>query len=96
MPIFAVEYLYDPDRPDDRDRIRPEHRAFLQSLAETGTILVRGPYADDQPPGALIVVSADDAAAALRALDPDPFHREGVILERTLREWTPVGDHPWV
>lgn len=96
MPIYAVEYTYDPDRGHDRDRVRPEHREFLQSLAEAGTILVRGPYSDDLPPGALIVVAADDAAAALLALDPDPFHREGLILERTLREWTPVGDHPWV
>lgn len=95
MPIFAVEYTYDPARGDDRDRVRPEHREFLQSLADAGTVLVRGPYTDDGPPGALIVVSAVDAAAALVALDPDPFHREGLIVDRTPREWAPVGDHPW-
>lgn len=95
MPIYAVQYTYDPDRGDDRDRVRPEHREFLQSLADAGTILLRGPYSDDLPPGALIVVTAENAAAALVALDPDPFHREGFIMARTSREWAPVGDHPF-
>jgi len=29
------------------------------------------------------------------ALDGDPFNRERLIIERTVREWAPVGDHPW-
>jgi uncharacterized protein YciI len=95
MPIFAVQYSYDPSRTEDRDAHRPEHRAYLQQLADAGTVLVRGPYTDDDAPGALLVLRADTAAAVGAALDADPFNREALIIDRVIREWDPVGDHPW-
>jgi uncharacterized protein YciI len=95
MPIFAVQYHYQPGRDADRDAHRPEHRAYLQSLADSGTILLRGPYTDTQDgPGALIVVRADSPDAVATAMDPDPFNREGLIEQRVVREWTLIGDHP--
>jgi uncharacterized protein YciI len=42
----------------------------------------------------MIVLSADDGAAALAALDPDPFRSAGFIAERTVRGWNPVIG-PW-
>ncbi|WP_029135363.1 YciI family protein [Nakamurella lactea] len=95
MPIYAVQYDYQPDRDADRDTYRPEHRAYLQSLQDAGTVLLRGPYTDAAGgPGALLVVRAESPDAVGAALDPDPFNREGLIRNRTVREWTPVGDHP--
>lgn len=95
MPIYAVQYRYDPSRDADRDIHRKEHRAYLQSLADAGTILVRGPYADSDAPGALLIVQAGSPDEVADALDGDPFNRERLIIERTVREWAPVGDHPW-
>lgn len=95
MPIYAVQYLYQPGRDADRDTHRPEHRDYLQSMADAGTILLRGPYADAEGgPGALIIVRADSPEAVAAAMDPDPFNREGLIEQRVVREWTLVGDHP--
>lgn len=95
MPIYAVQYRYHPSRDADRDIHRPEHRAYLQSLADAGTVLIRGPYADSGEPGALLILKAGAPDEVAHALDGDPFNREGLIIERTVREWTPVGDHPW-
>ncbi|MDQ2849000.1 MAG: YciI family protein [Actinomycetota bacterium] len=92
MPIYAVQYVYDPYRNADRDTHRPEHRAYLQSLADQGSMLVRGPYSDDGAPGALLVLRAESPDAVAAALDPDPFNREGLIIDRIVREWSPIGN----
>lgn len=89
MSTFAVEYSYDPARTEDSDRIRPEHRAFLRDLLEEGRLLASGPWVGEQP-GALLLIVAEDAAAAETLLDTDPFHRAGLIIRRRIRRWNPV------
>ena len=91
MPVFAVTYVYVPE-PERLDLFRPEHRAFLGALHEAGGLVVSGPLpaSDDAPAGALLLLEADDAAAATASIDDDPFRREGLIAERTVREWHPV------
>jgi uncharacterized protein YciI len=91
MAFIAVTYTY-ADRPDLLDETRPEHRAFLGALHEAGTVVVSGPMpaAPDHAAGALLVLRADDADAALRALDDDPFRTAGLVAERSAREWVPV------
>lgn len=87
VAIFAVQYTY----IDDADRMaiyRPEHREHLAELHREGTLLLSGPLGDG--PGALLIMVADSADAALAALDGDPFKRERVIVDRVAREWTVV------
>src|SRR5699024_7386196 len=48
-------------------------------------------------PGALLIVRADSADAALAALGGDPFQRERLIVDRSVREWDVViGELPGV
>ncbi|QAY64730.1 hypothetical protein ET495_03825 [Xylanimonas allomyrinae] len=91
MAVFAVTYVYSPDA-ERLDALRPEHRAFLRALHDAGRVVVSGPLVPDDgaPAGALIVVDADDAAAAAALLDADPFRHAGLVTERTVREWVPV------
>lgn len=87
MALFAVQYTY----TDDDDLVaafRPEHREFLTALHAEGTLLLSGPLGG--APGGLLVVTAQTVEDALAALDADPFRREGVIIDRTAREWTVV------
>ena len=88
MTIYAVQYTYD-DRSDRRDELRPEHRAYLGGLVESGSLLSSGPWADGDP-GALLIVSADSPADVERLLDADPFARQGLVAARVIRAWTPV------
>jgi uncharacterized protein YciI len=87
MPLYAVEYDYAADSTDARDTHRPAHRDFLQTLQDAGSVVVRGPYSDAGAPGALIIVRADSAEQVTALMDPDPFNAEGLIAQRTVREW---------
>jgi uncharacterized protein YciI len=91
--MYAVVYAYDP-RDAERDALRPAHRAFLGGLLGDGMLLASGPWTEGSP-GALILVRADDADAALAALESDPFNIAGLIATRSARGWNPVIG-PWV
>lgn len=86
---FALHYTY-ADDPDRLDAIRPDHRAFLRELHDEGTLVLSGPYADDGPAAALIIVRGASAEEVLRRFDEDPFRRAGLIARRELRPWSIV------
>jgi hypothetical protein len=88
MSIFAVQYTYD-ERRDEQDAVRPEHRAYLRSLAEDDRLLASGPWADG-PSGALLVFQTPDRAALDDLLGADPFAVAGLIASTTVRGWNVV------
>ena len=73
------------DRPDSaalRARVRPEHKAYLGSVADH--IAFAGPLlADDGQTmlGSLLVIDFADRAAALAWLAQEPFTRAGLYGE---------------
>lgn len=85
MPIFAVQYRYSDDTAG-LDQHRPEHRRFLD---DHEAFLLAGRF-QDEPLGALLLVRVADADAATALLDADPYHREGLIAERTIRPYNPA------
>ena len=93
MAVFAVFYTYD-DRYDLRMQTRPDHRAFLQGLLAEGRMLAAGAYSDDAQPGGLLIFRGDSAAEIVELIDGDPYHRVGVISDRSVREWT-AAFGPW-
>jgi uncharacterized protein YciI len=78
------------------DRTRPrraqdgwaEHAAFMDALAERGTVLLGGPLGDDVNTGdVLLVASADDEATVRAALAADP--RNGAVLTiKSVERWS--------
>ena len=74
MATYAVTYRY----VDDAAR-----------LDEAGRLLLSGPLADGDP-GALLIVRGDDVQDAQGVLADDPFRREGLIAEATMRTWNVV------
>lgn len=84
MATFAVNYTYGSGTEAARDRFRPEHKDFLAGLHEAGRLRVSGPVDG----GALLVFEGSSAEEVAALLDADPFRREGLIAERTVREWT--------
>lgn len=85
MAWFIVEIKYVPGKVAD---VRPRHREFLQSLAEQGRVAIAGPLGDDT--GGVVLYQADSAEALEELIDKDPYHLEGVIAERTVREFKPT------
>ncbi|MBE9403363.1 YciI family protein [Brachybacterium sp. p3-SID1565] len=88
MATYAVTYRYVDDAAR-LDEVRPEHRAFLREQYEAGRLLLSGPLADGDP-GALLIVRGDDVQDAQGVLADDPFRREGLIAEATMRTWNVV------
>ncbi|MEV5666696.1 YciI family protein [Streptomyces flaveolus] len=87
MTTFAVTYTYADDSAAARDEHRPEHKNFLKRLFDAGRLRVSGPLGADGAPGALLVFEAGSAGELTALLDQDPFHREGLITERSIRDW---------
>ncbi|MDO5619119.1 YciI family protein [Kocuria sp.] len=86
MTLQAVTYVYGGSAEALAEH-RPVHRQFLGELEAAGVLLAAGPYDDDAPAGALLIVQADSPEQALEVLDPDPLLVEQVITERTARPW---------
>jgi uncharacterized protein len=70
------------DRPDGaalRQRVRPEHKAYLAQVAER--IAFAGPLTHDDGVamlGSLLVIDFDSRAAAMAWLADEPFTRAGL------------------
>lgn len=87
MPTFAVTYTYSGSSSPQRDETRPAHVEFLQAQFDGGRLLQSGPFGPQESPGALLVISAESKADAEALMNQDPFHRAGLIRERTIRQW---------
>ncbi|MEQ3553334.1 YciI family protein [Pseudonocardia nematodicida] len=86
MATFAVTYTYAEGSDAARDTHRPAHKDFLATLHEKGLLRVSGPL--DGGTGALLVFEGGSAGEVGALLDGDPFAVEGLIGERTIREWS--------
>ena len=91
MSLFVVHYTYSDDTAA-RDEHRPAHREFLGGLAQEGTALLTGPYADveEAPDAAMLILRGDSAAELAELLREDPFQQLGLVEQVAIREWTPV------
>lgn len=87
MPSWIREIEMDAD-DERRLAVRPEHRDYVAALHERGSIRLSGPLASGD--GAVIVYRAEDEAAARALVEQDPYVREGVVRELSLREWDVV------
>ncbi|MCW2922737.1 MAG: hypothetical protein JWM98_141 [Thermoleophilia bacterium] len=91
MPTYIREIAMEPE-DERRLAVRPEHREYVRGCFERGEVRMSGPLAGDA--GAVIVYEAADEAAARALVDADPYRREGVVREVSLREWTVVVPAP--
>ncbi|WP_435300078.1 YciI family protein [Timonella sp. A28] len=89
MHTFAITYVY-AENPAALDEHRPAHRAYLQALATTGTVLASGPVRHDDMNGALIIVRAESSEAALALLEHDPFWVNSLVVDRAVVSWNIV------
>ncbi|MFB4275441.1 YciI family protein [Nonomuraea sp. MTCD27] len=83
MALFVVTYGYN-DTPL-RAEHREDHLAHLNKLHEQGSLVAAGPYTDLT--AGMIVLQAEDEAAAQALVDQDPYTQLQVTKDRRLREW---------
>lgn len=88
MPLYAVICLDKPDSLALRQKVRPDHLAYVtgQNLA----VPVAGALRDeaDAMIGSLIVIEADSLEEAEAFSLADPYRMAGLFESVTIRRWT--------
>jgi uncharacterized protein YciI len=83
MALFILTYGY--NETDLRAARRDDHVAYLTKLKADGALVAAGPY--DDKTGGVILLLADDTAAAEALVAADPYTQLDVTKDRWLREW---------
>ncbi len=85
--LFTIITKDKPKSVDLRLATRNEHVAYLESLGDN--LILAGPFSDPEgaPNGSLVIVRADNLAAAQAIADADPYVRVGLFAESTVSAW---------
>jgi uncharacterized protein len=85
--LFALICTDKPGSVELRMKVRPDHLAFLESLGSA--VKGAGPFTDDagSPTGSLILVEAEDRAAADAMAARDPYAKAGLFSSVEVRPW---------
>jgi uncharacterized protein YciI len=75
--VFLIEAQYTPEAAARRPAVRAEHLANVVRLREEGVVIEAGAYSD-QLTSSVLLVRADDAAAALAIARSDVYVKAGV------------------
>lgn len=75
--VFLVEAQYTPEAPERRPEVRAQHLTRMAQLQTAGTIVAAGAYSDAMT-SSILLVRADDAAAALAVARADVYVKAGV------------------
>jgi uncharacterized protein YciI len=69
---------------------RPTHLEHLNKLNEAGSLKFAGPFLDDEgkPNGSLVVVDAQDMAAARALAEADPYYLAGLFEKVEVKAWS--------
>ncbi|MBX3502685.1 MAG: hypothetical protein KF889_24840 [Alphaproteobacteria bacterium] len=89
--LYAIVFEDDAERAEARQRLMPEHLAWLERHA--GTILAAGPLrdaADGAPAGGLWLVEADGLRSVEALYRADPLWPTGLRRSVRVLEWRQV------
>lgn len=92
--LFALICHDGPDGPALRREHRPAHLAWLDGHG--AKVRLAGPFLDEagQPIGSLLLIEAEDHAAAQAFAAEDPYARAGLFAKVTIRAWRQVLPKP--
>lgn len=85
--LFALICTDRPGSVELRMKMRPDHLAFLEGLGSA--VKGAGPFTDDagSPTGSLILVEAENSAAADALAARDPYAMAGLFASVDIRPW---------
>ena len=85
--LFVITAFDRPGAGELRTKSRPAHLEYLKGKLEK--IRAGGAFLDPggQPMGSMLIIEADDQAAAEAFAAGDPFKRDGVFERVEVRPW---------
>jgi uncharacterized protein len=90
--VWIVQATYAPDAAETRVPFRPRHLARMAALKAAGTIIEAGAFLDMS--GSLLMVRAEDEAAAIDIAREDVYMQNGVWVELRARPFGRVSLEP--
>jgi uncharacterized protein YciI len=72
-----------------RTPFRGEHLSLVQSFHDAGSLVMAGALADP-PDGAVLIFKGDTSAAAEEFVSKDPYIKNGLITDWSVRPWNVV------
>ncbi len=87
MTLFIISWLDKPGALDIRLATREAHLAYVAD--HPGVVRLGGPYLseDGAMAGSMLIVEAEDLAAAHAFHDADPYKAAGLFETSTVRPW---------
>ena len=86
---YLLFYEVVDDYLQRRPPLRQEHLGLVREAKERGELILAGAYADP-PDGAALVFRADDDSVVRDFVARDPYVREGLVDNWSIRQWTVV------
>ena len=85
--LFVLTCTDKPGSIDLRMSVRPAHLAFLDKLGSS--LKAAGPFVDDagKPTGSLVIIQAEDKAAAEAIAAQDPYAIAGLFASVEIKSW---------
>jgi uncharacterized protein YciI len=85
--LFALVALDRPNSVERRMAIRPEHLKHLEALGDT--LVLAGPFLNDRDEGigSIVVIEAGSLDEAREMFGRDPFMRENLFDQVTIKPW---------
>ena len=81
------------DYLERRTPLRPEHLKLAKESHERGELVIAGALAEP-PDRSLLVFKTDDPKVPERFAQNDPYVKNGVVTNWTVRKWTVVIGEP--
>lgn len=94
--LFAILCTDRPGQLQLRLDTRPAHVDFLNGLNADGKLKFAGPFLDEdgRPNGSIVMIEADDRAAAEAIAAGDPYAEAGLFETVEIRPWNWVFNKP--
>lgn len=94
--LFALLCTDKPDHLQVRLDTRPAHVDFLNGLNAEGKLKMAGPFLGDdgKPCGSLVVIEAEDRAAAEALAAADPYAKAGLFEKVEIKPFNWVFNKP--
>ncbi len=90
--LFVIIGHDAPDAKEKRPQHRPAHLRHLEALAQSGHLVLAGPFSDGT--GSLIVIEAASREAVWEAVARDPYVTSGVFNRVDVKPFVQVFPKP--
>ncbi|MDT0643852.1 YciI-like protein [Zunongwangia sp. F363] len=89
MNYYILKYRLQENYLEERGKYRTEHLNLAQEAAQTGTVVMAGAL-ENPADEAIFIFRAESEEAAKTFAEGDPYVKNGLVKEWSVRKWNVV------